>query len=276
MVSGGVAAPGASPLDPAAVRNPLPHSSFSVTRRNSALTCSVGELLVGVVLQRKGDRGDQLVLAVDDAEVEPAGRGVLHLQAGGRDRPSGRSRRTRRAGGREARADARMRRILEHSHLDALDRFVARELAGTERAQVAAADAGDEGLRVGVETDARPHLVPAHADRQPFVRRSDRAARCSRAARRRPPASPRRDTLPRGWPGSDRSGRPSTPASRRDGGRTRAGPGAGTSSADAAVAAGTTWSSMRFNACWRLTSPAACDCTNAFSWFNALCTPRPF
>src|SRR5438034_11379727 len=34
-------APGASPADPATVRNPLPHSSSRLTRRKTAFTCSV-------------------------------------------------------------------------------------------------------------------------------------------------------------------------------------------------------------------------------------------
>src|SRR5262249_36411762 len=58
---------------------------------------------------------------------------------------------------------------LEHSNVDSLDRFLAGKLAGAERDQIAAADAGDVGLGVRIEADARTHFVPPDADRQPLV-----------------------------------------------------------------------------------------------------------
>ena len=40
------------------------------------------QLLVGGVFQREGHGGHELLLAVDDAGVEPAGRDGVHLEAG--------------------------------------------------------------------------------------------------------------------------------------------------------------------------------------------------
>ncbi|PWT84505.1 MAG: hypothetical protein C5B57_04715 [Blastocatellia bacterium] len=44
MVKSAVDMPGRRPSEPAAVMNPLPHSSFSLIRRNRAFTCSVPRL----------------------------------------------------------------------------------------------------------------------------------------------------------------------------------------------------------------------------------------
>ena len=136
MVIGSVVAPGASPSEPTTVRNPLPHSAFSVTRRNSALICSVTELLVRDVVQREGDRRDELVLAVDDADVEPAGVDDGDLETLVRSTVGPQAADEASASSSSSRADARMRAILEHPHLDPLQRFFARDPAGQELAQI--------------------------------------------------------------------------------------------------------------------------------------------
>src|SRR5262245_51707455 len=62
-----------------------------------------------------------------------------------------------------------MRRILEHSHLDALECVLAGELTGAKRAEIGTAQADDDGLRVTIEADAWPDFVATLTDRQPLV-----------------------------------------------------------------------------------------------------------
>src|SRR5262245_185369 len=66
-------------------------------------------------------------------------------------------------------AQARMRRILEHSDVGGLECGLAGELSRAERAGVGTAQADDDGLRVTIEADAGPDFVAAFTDRQPFV-----------------------------------------------------------------------------------------------------------
>src|SRR5947207_12366431 len=75
-----------------------------------------------------------------------------------------------RASKRESRTGARMRRILEHPHLHALERLVFRQLAGTERRQVGPLDADHDAARVGVGgRDQRTVVVAPRGDGEPLV-----------------------------------------------------------------------------------------------------------
>src|SRR5437762_7570168 len=67
-------------------------------------------------------------------------------------------------------ASARMRAILEHSHVDPLQRVVLGQLAGAKRGEIAAPDSDDHGLCVAVGgRDDWPLVVPPGRDRQPFI-----------------------------------------------------------------------------------------------------------
>src|SRR3954454_11400882 len=69
-----------------------------------------------------------------------------------------------------SRADARnMRAILEHPHLDALQRLVARDLAGEEVGQIRPAQPDDARPRVAVRgREAWPVVVALRGNRQPL------------------------------------------------------------------------------------------------------------
>src|SRR5579871_483977 len=60
---------------------------------------------------------------------------------------------------------------LEHAHFDALQRLVARDLPRQVRGEVGAAQPDDARARIAVgRREARPIVVAADGDRQPFVR----------------------------------------------------------------------------------------------------------
>src|SRR6476620_4701763 len=77
-----------------------------------------------------------------------------------------------------SRTDARMRAILEHPHLNALQRLVARDAAGQKLSQIRSPHANDARARAAVgRRQPRPIVVALGRDGQPFVRpNAERAA----------------------------------------------------------------------------------------------------
>src|SRR3954447_13057174 len=68
------------------------------------------------------------------------------------------------------RTDARMRAILEHPHLNALQRLVARDAAGQKLSQIGSAHANDARRRAAVgRRQPRAVVVALRRDGQPFV-----------------------------------------------------------------------------------------------------------
>src|SRR6185295_15215387 len=150
MVIGAVVAPGARPAEPTTDRKPLPHSSFSLTRRNSAFSCSAGSFWSDRFFSVKVAAGTSLFCpltiprsyqpVVTTSSCRPLVRSTAGPQLA--DHTTARSSRSL--------AGARMRAILEHPHLNAIERFFARDLAAEEIQEIRPAQADDAGPRVAV------------------------------------------------------------------------------------------------------------------------------
>src|SRR6185295_19155145 len=171
MVIGSVVAPGARPAEPTTDRKPLPHSSFSLTRRKSAFSCSAGSFWSDRFFSVKVAEGTSLFCpltmprsyqpVVTMSTYRPLVRSTVGPQPAD----------PRNAKSRRSLAGARMRAILEHPHLNPVEQLFARDLAGEEVREIRSTQPDDAGARVGVgRREPRPIVVALCRNGQPLQR----------------------------------------------------------------------------------------------------------
>src|SRR5439155_21833358 len=126
----------ASPPGPGTVRKPLPHSVFSPTRRKSALICSASSFWSDTFFSVKVTVGTSLFWPLTmPRSYHPALRMVtcsplVRSTVGPHETDATIARSS------SSRTQARMRAILEHPHLNPLERLLVRNPPGQELAQI--------------------------------------------------------------------------------------------------------------------------------------------